>query len=111
MYAWIHVNRNYNLAALNLFHFLRFPSGDIEGHYVSETTKDFYDRPADYFRLLLEILFILVTCWFLYQILKSMFKIYLKIMRKRYSKQSDYMKKQGWIRYLYLDSKIIREKD
>ena len=107
VYSWMHVNRNTDKIALNLFYFTKNPSGNIEGFHETHSTRDFYAKPIDHFRLFLEILFLLFTSWFLLQLIISVYLIFKKVFKERYDSQSDHMKKQGCFRYLEIDRDMV----
>ena len=110
MMVYSYVNRNKDDVTFNLLHLKRKPSGEIEGVYVSMTTREYYSTHLDRFRAFLEVIFITLTSFFLYELLKTLYIMYCDRIKPRYDKQTPAVKRSKICRICNIDRSILRNK-
>ena len=65
-----YINRNNQMTVVNQVYFNQYATGEIVGAYIADSFPEFYLSSLDYFRAVLECLFIVITPYFLQKIIK-----------------------------------------
>jgi len=89
---WIYVNRNNDLIVSCHVNFVKSSAGNIVGSYRSQVIIDHYNTSLDYFRAFLEVLFLILTSWYLLKFLRGFVLIYLGMYKKYLEDQDNLMK-------------------
>ena len=94
-FTFLLFNRNNKNMILNVLEFDSYPSGEYVPKFYYYTIRQFYSTPLDYFRLALEILFLIMSSWFSYLTLKKLlFYIYSQFTNTNKKKEKNKNKKQ-----------------
>jgi hypothetical protein len=78
---FVYFNRNTKMLILNTISFSKSPSGEIKPKYYSEVGGHYYETPFDIFRGCLEVIFLIMTTWYLYFILKELLFCYINVIK------------------------------
>ena len=65
IFMFVYVNRNNQITVINQVSFTQKATGEIIGSYKADSFPEFYIDSVDYFRAILECLFIIMTAYFL----------------------------------------------
>ena len=65
IFMFVYVNRNNQISVINQVSFAQKATGEIIGSYKADSFPEFYFYSVDYFRAILECLFIILTAYFL----------------------------------------------
>ena len=110
-FNFVYINPNYDAIVSNVIHFERFPSGEIEPHFNQHTLSFRYKTPFQKFRILLEVIFLIMTTIHLYWLIKDIIMHFWRETERDLKQQPERMKKSYiLIRLLGIDPHI-RESD
>lgn len=111
VYSFFYINGNTQLAGCTTLYLIRTPSGTIKNHIESHTSRDYYEHSLDKFRAVLEIIFVMITCYYVYNIIKAIFFQYLEIIKPRYESQPEHIKKFWFYRLINFDRTSCNRND
>lgn len=111
LYSYYYVNPNTGLTGVSMLYIVRTPSGELKTFSESKLTREFYSSSQDKFRAFLEVVFIMLTCFFAYKLMKHIFFKYVEIIRPRYECQTESIKKNKCCRIINFDITLLSSKD
>ena len=82
------LNKNNDFYSMHQIVFKKYASGQLDETYDVYAMSNSYENSFDYFRAVLEVIFLIITSYYLYQVIKNLSIIYLEI-------ESEYLKKQS----------------
>ena len=91
-FTFILYNRNKNNFSLHFPYFIKTPAGQMIPKYEIYTISDYYETGLDYFRLFLEIVYLLIFSFFVYLLVKALLVIFFRKIKKCLNKQSRRLK-------------------
>lgn len=111
-FTFVLYNRNGNYFSLHVVNFRKTPAGEVIPLYETHVTRMFYDGSLEYFRLFLEIIFLIIFSYFLFVLVKTIFFIFLGKIRDQLEKQEANMKLNSLIfRLIGFDRRKNLKKD
>ena len=109
-YAFLSINRNNNNIILNVIMFDNLPSGEIIPNYKNYTIRRYYSSKMDTFRAVLEVIFLIMSWWYLYSIIKHLLFFIFSEFKSALDRQSNLMKQNNiWFRIIEINVKLYED--
>ena len=103
-FSFLWINRNNKNIILNVMEIDYLPSGEITPKFYFYTIGQYYKDSLDYFRMVLEIIFLIQSWWYIYLVLKCLVLFVFTEFKTKLDSQSDSLKTNNIIfRLLKID--------